>query len=630
MESALKPLDDLPVMAYVDEVDADGVSTVVFLGGRHVELTGYALDDYEPGARLWDERIHPDDLARYQEEYGRTWRERGALAVRYRYRRRDGTWVWLEDRAGAVYDERRDVTVINGVVFDVTADREADAAAARDNLHLRETAQALRDDLHESLRGLEEREANYRSLFESVDDLGLVCDTDGYVIEANPASTHMVGYTLAELRGRHILELHPEDVREEAGRIVAAMLAGEESACPLPLLAADGSQIPTETRVWHGTWNGEPCIFGISRDLIAEREATERFNRLFHASPAPMAVSAVDEEARFVEVNDAWLRTMGYAREEVIGESSTHLDLFADPEAHLAVAEQLRDTGRVRDARLRVKARDGRIRDGIFSGELVKSQGKTYFLTVMMDDTERRRAEAEQLELNRRLEAANRELVGIVNSIAHDLRTPLRTIGSFAQILEQEHDAELSAPGRDAVRRIIRADGRLERLIDALLDLSGLTRRPLRMEPVALSDIADEVVGDLREADPGRVVEVTVAPGMKTVADPSLTHVVLENLLGNAWKFTQRRAKAHIEIGHTEEHGEDVYFVQDDGAGFDQRYADRLFRPFERLHDEADFDGTGVGLASVQRIVERHGGRVWAEGRVGEGATFFFTLAPSA
>jgi PAS domain S-box-containing protein len=458
----------------------------------------------------------------------------------------------------------------------------------------------------------------------------LVCDSDGRVIEANPAATHMIGYTIEELRGKHILDLHPDDVRDEAGRIVAAMLAGDQSACPLPLLAADGSQIPTETRVWHGTWNGEPCIFGISRDLIAEREATERFDRLFRANPAPMAVSRVDKDAGFVEVNDAWLRTTGYSRDEVIGKSSSELDLFVDRETQEAMADQLRETGRLNNVELRVRAKDGRILDGIFCGEIVRSQGKTYFLTVMMDDTERRRAEAAQNELNRRLEAANRELVGIVNSIAHDLRTPLRTIGSFAQILEYEHGAELSAPGRDAVRRIVRADRRMERLIDALLDLSRLTRRPLCVEPVALSEIADEVVADLREADPERAVEVAVTPGMTAEADPSLTHTLLENLLGNAWKFTRRRAVAHIEVGRLEGGGEEVYYVRDDGAGFDQRYTGRLFNAFERLHDEADFDGTGVGLASVQRIVERHGGRVWAEGAVDEGATFYFTLAPGA
>lgn len=309
--------------------------------------------------------------------------------------------------------------------------------------------------------------------------------------------------------------------------------------------------------------------------------------------------------------------------------SSARLDLFADPEAQLAVAEQLRETGRVRDARLRIRVRDGRLLDGIFSGELVKSQGKTYFLTVMMDDTERRRAEAEQLELNRRLEAANQELVGMVNSMAHDLRTPLRTIGSFAQILMEEHCDELDDDACDSVRRIIRANGRMERLIDSLLDLSRLTHRPLRLEPVDLGAIAGEVVEELRESEPGRVVEVTIAPELGADADLSLAHILLENLIGNAWKFTQRQEAAHIEVGRTRGEDGDIYFVRDDGAGFDQQYAGRLFAAFERLHDDADFGGTGIGLASVQRIVERHGGRVWAEGRVGEGATFFFTLSPS-
>ena len=517
--------------------------------------------------------------------------------------------------------------MISGVVLDVTAHHAEEDAAARARSSLQEIANHLREDLDESLLELAEREANYHSLFESVDDMVLVCDTDGRIIEANPAATHMTGYELPELRGMHILDLHPEDVRDEAGRIVGEMLAGRASKCPLPLLSADGSSIPTETRVWHGTWNGQPCIFGISRDLIAEREATERFDRLFHANPALMALSTVGERGAFVEVNDAWLRATGYSREEVIGKTSASLGLTPDMGEHQALALQLRETGRLENARLRVRAKDGRLLDGIFAGQLIKSQGTTYFLTVMVDDTERLRAEAEQIELNRQLEAANRELHGFVHSIAHDLRAPLRTIGSFAQILESEHCAELSDDGCDAIRRILRANGRMERLIEALLDLSGLTHRPLREEPVVLSAVADEVVADLRDAQPGRTVEVAIEPSLKVVADPSLVRILLENLIGNAWKFTARRDVAHIEVGRTDAGGETAYFVRDDGVGFDQQYAGRLFTAFERLHDDAEFGGTGIGLATVQRIVERHGGRAWAEGKVGEGATVYFTLA---
>ena len=167
----------------------------------------------------------------------------------------------------------------------------------------------------------------------------------------------------------------------------------------------------------------------------------------------------------------------------------------------------------------------------------------------------------------------------------------------------------------------------MERLIEALLDLSGLTHRPLRTGPTDLSEIAGDVVADLYENDPARRVEVVVHEGLEATADPSLTRILLENLIGNAWKFTARREVAHIEVGRADADEAGAYFVRDDGAGFDQRYANRLFNAFERLHDDTEFGGTGIGLATVQRLVERHGGRVWAEGAVGEGATFYFTLA---
>jgi PAS domain S-box-containing protein len=627
---ARAPFGHVPAVAYLAEVDASGRTRVTFVGGRSEEITGFSADEYESGSRTWAERLHPDDLPRFTQEYERAVHELAPLDITYRFQRKDGRWIWLEDRATAERDPGSPVTAISGIILDVTAHHAQEDAAARARTSLQDIARHLREDLDESLLELAEREANYRSLFESVDDMVLVCDTEGRVIEANPAATHMTGYEPAELRGMHILDLHPESVREEAGRIVAAMLEGRASKCPLPLLAADGSSIPTETRIWHGTWNGQPCIFGVCRDLIAEREASERFDRLFHASPALMAVSTVGESAAFVDVNDAWLRTTGYSRDEVIGASSADLGLFPDREEQAALAAELRGTGRLEDKRLRVRTKDGRLIDGIFSGELIRSQGKTYFLTVMADDTERLRAEAEQLELNRQLEAANRELHGFVNSIAHDLRGPLRTIGSFAQILESEHGAELSDDGCDAIRRILRANGRMERLIESLLDLSGLTHRPLREEPIDLSELAHEVIRDLRDGEPGRAVEVTVEPGLAAVADPSLARILLENLLGNAWKFTRPRDVAHIAVGSETQGRDVVYYVRDDGVGFDPDYSGRLFTAFERLHNEADFPGTGIGLATVQRIAERHGGRAWAEGTVGEGAAFYFTLGSNA
>ena len=224
------------------------------------------------------------------------------------------------------------------------------------------------------------------------------------------------------------------------------------------------------------------------------------------------------------------------------------------------------------------------------------------------------------------LATATQELKGFVYSISHDLRTPLRTIGSYSQILLQDHAAGLSDEAADALRRIERANARMVRLVDGLLELSGLARSSMQLRVADLTRLALEVGEELRDAEPGHEVELTVAPGLTARADEALLRVVLYDLLGNAWKFTAGREPAHVEVGSATVDGAPAFFVRDDGAGFDERYADKLFTPFERLHDDTQFAGTGIGLATVRRIVERHGGRVWAEGEVGGGATFWFTL----
>ncbi len=483
---------------------------------------------------------------------------------------------------------------------------------------------------------LSESEANHRAVFEAVDDVILVTDETGRILHGNPSAAGKLGYSLDELRGTRVLDLHPAAMRDEAASVFAAMLAGERTTCPLPLQRRDGALIPVETHVSRGTWNGRPCLFGVSKDLTAEREALDRFDRFFRANPALMAVSDTADD-RFVDVNDAFSRVLGYTKDEVIGATSRELGLFDQPDHHAHITDELERTGRVRDVELRVRTRDGRVRDGAFSGELIETLGRRLFLTVMLDITDRKLAERELRAVNatleqrvgertRELTAANRELEGFVQSVAHDLRGPLRTIGSFGQILQLEHAGELSADGRDSLARILRANARLTRLIDGLLELSRFTRHALHVEPVDLTDVARHVVDDLRELQPAHTVDVTIAEGLVADADQALITIVLENLLGNAWKFSATRDPAHVAFFCERYDAETVFCVRDDGVGFDQRYAHRLFEAFERLHDDTEFGGTGIGLATVRRIVERHGGRVWAESEVDRGAMFFFTL----
>jgi light-regulated signal transduction histidine kinase (bacteriophytochrome) len=229
-------------------------------------------------------------------------------------------------------------------------------------------------------------------------------------------------------------------------------------------------------------------------------------------------------------------------------------------------------------------------------------------------------------ERTAQLELANQELEAFSYSVSHDLRAPLRSIDGFSQMLLEDYADKLDAQGVDSLRRVRAASQRMGQLINDLLELSRMTRSEILREPVDLSALARAILAELRKGQPERQVTVRIVDGLVADGDPRLLRVVLENLLGNAWKFTGKQPRATIEFGVAQREAKPVYFVRDDGAGFDMAQVGKLFGAFQRLHTAAEFEGTGIGLATVQRIVHRHGGQVWAEGEVGKGATFSFML----
>jgi light-regulated signal transduction histidine kinase (bacteriophytochrome) len=226
----------------------------------------------------------------------------------------------------------------------------------------------------------------------------------------------------------------------------------------------------------------------------------------------------------------------------------------------------------------------------------------------------------------REVELLNRELEAFSYSVSHDLRAPLRAIDGFSQALLEDYASKLDAEGQGYLQRVRAASQRMAQLIDDLLNLSRITRAEMSRDDVNLTAMAQEVAEELRKAEPGREADVIIAPGLRASGDARLLRVVLANLLGNAWKFTRNKPRARIEFGRARRGNETAYFVGDDGVGFDMEYVDKLFGAFQRLHSAGEFEGTGIGLATVQRIIHRHGGRVWAEGAVEQGATFYFTL----
>ena len=260
-------------------------------------------------------------------------------------------------------------------------------------------------------------------------------------------------------------------------------------------------------------------------------------------------------------------------------------------------------------------------------------------LAALSDSEARQRLLAEELaEANRnlerrirertaQLEAVNKDLEAFSYSVSHDLRAPLRHVDGFSQMLLEDYGAKLDDGGRDTLQRVRSAVRHMGELIDGMLQLSRLGRKEIQREAVDLTRLAREVERDLRGLEPDRRVEVAVAEGLSCVGDRTLLRAALANLIGNAWKFTSKREKARIEVGKSgEENGAPVFFVLDNGAGFNTQYAQKLFGVFQRLHSQEEFPGTGVGLATVQRIVQKHGGRIWAKSRPNEGAAFYFTL----
>jgi light-regulated signal transduction histidine kinase (bacteriophytochrome) len=263
------------------------------------------------------------------------------------------------------------------------------------------------------------------------------------------------------------------------------------------------------------------------------------------------------------------------------------------------------------------------------SATLYAPDDKTVIATIAQgqDITERNKVEGELRQRTAELEASNKELEAFSYSVSHDLRAPLRSMGGFSSVLVEDYSEKLDEQGKKYLTYIQESSNLMGQLIDDLLKLSRVTRSEMNREQVNLSEIAQKVVDDLEKAEPDHKVKVTIAPNLTAYGDRNLVFLLLQNLVGNAWKFSGKNAEPRIEIGTAEHNGKLTYFVRDNGVGFDMQYADKLFKPFQRLHGTEEFAGTGIGLATVQRIIRRHDGEVWAESKVGEGATFYFTLS---
>ena len=361
----------------------------------------------------------------------------------------------------------------------------------------------------------------------------------------------------------------------------------------------------------------------------AQLEASEEQFRTLTLS-AHEAIIIADGQGRITYVNPAAERTFGYDRDDVVGHPLEVLMPERYREAHRAGLVRFLAGGEPQVIG-RTMELEGLRKDGTeFPLELSVATWSTgdgpAFAGVIRDITRRRETEATLRQYAASLEVSNKELDAFAYSVSHDLRAPLRSIDGFSHVLLEDYGAVLDETARGYLDRVRGASQRMGALIDDMLKLSRITRAELRPETVDLSHMAEEIAREIRGTAPDRRAVFEIEPGLEAQGDRRLLQVVLQNLLGNSWKYSVRRDEARIQLTTVQVNGERAFVVRDNGAGFDMKYVDKLFGEFQRLHTDAEFDGTGVGLATVRRIVLRHGGRIWAEGVVDEGASFYFTL----
>jgi PAS domain S-box-containing protein len=373
------------------------------------------------------------------------------------------------------------------------------------------------------------------------------------------------------------------------------------------------------------------------RAEMSARASHDQLQKLIDNTSANIYMKRIDN-GRYLLVNREWERLFKAGREQVV--NMTDHDVFPHE-----LADQLRanDLGVARAGRTVQFEESAESDEGMrwylsVKFPVLDTDGTAYAVCgISSDITDRKRAEEQIQQLNAgletrvaertaELEASTRELDAFAYSVSHDLRAPLRSLSGFSQAILDDYGHLLDDVGRSYLDRLQINVKRMGHMIDDLLNLSRATRADLERESVDLSGLAREIMADLAMAEPDRSVKAVIPDDLTAPGDRALLRMVLQNLLSNAWKFTGKRAVATIEVGRVERPGGPAYFVRDDGAGFDKKYADKLFVAFQRLHATADFEGNGIGLAIVQRIVRRHGGRVCAESDLGHGATFYFTL----
>jgi len=602
------------------------IGRLVLINQRLADLLGYAREELL--ALDLQTITHPDDRAATSQNLQELVSGHvSSFTMAKRCVRKDGDVIWVNLTASRLWREGDEPDFAMATIEDISEHKRMETSL-------------------QEARGMAER---YLSVAAEV-ILGL--DAQGNITLLNDSGHRLLGYAPGELIGKNWFDTClPEEMRTEVHGVFAKLMGGEYADVVTygnSIITRSGNRLEL---LWHNTLlrDSDGRIVGAlssgqditERKQVEEqlRETSDYLNKLLDYANAPVVVW--DSAYRISLFNHAFERLTGRSSSSVLGKEVELLFAPNKLEGSMRNIHRVSSGERWETVEIDIQHVDGTVRTLLWnSASLYAPDGTMVLATIAQgqDITERKQAEEEIRALNADLDlrvhqrtaeliAANKELEAFGYSVSHDLRSPLRAIDGFSQALLEDYGALIPPEGHEDLERVRRASQRMGQLIDGMLVLSRVTRSQIHVQQTDMSALAADVAGELARDNPQQDVHVSIDPGMTATGDPQLLRIVLVNLLGNAWKFTSKQEHAHVMFGSTRdvEHGL-VFFVRDDGAGFDPKYKDKLFVPFQRLHSLEEFPGTGIGLATVERAVRRHGGGVWAEGEVDRGATFYFTI----
>lgn len=601
----------------VYRADLDGRLT--YISTAHKDVFGYDSVDEMLGRRVAEFYVYPEQRAGFlkalQEGRGRVRNYELLL------KRRDGSPVPVMVNSTLRYNDAGERLGLEGVFTDISQRKEFESRLRR---------------------GKE----NFREFFDTLNDMCVVFTLEGDILRTNRSMKRVFGYTEDEFRSMNISDIHARESRQDTEEMMAAALEGRQVERVLQIVIKGGQNVPVRVRGWRGEWDGRPCLFGIGKDVSEELEARERFEKLFQGNPALMALSSMEGGA-FLEVNKAFLAALGFRRDEVIGKTATQLGIFVDEQGQQRVKDLLKEQGRVQDKELQVRCKDGTIKDGLFSGEILHIARQTRFLTVMIDITARKAAEEELRNINAMLEeetarasqlAAEAKEASAAKSeflanMSHEIRTPMNGVIGMTSLLM---DTDLDDMQRKYAAIVQSSGASLLALLDDILDISKIEAKKLNLEEVEfdLQELLDDVsaIIALRAKEKGVGFETHLEPEVPLTlsGDPKRLRQVLLNLTTNAVKFTEDgEVGVDVSVQRRDGPGAVLRFeVRDTGVGIPRARRDSLFDMFTQVDGSTarKHGGTGLGLAISKQLTQLMGGQIGVESQEGEGSTFWFTV----